>query len=94
MENPNKLIVDMVTEFLEEYINDDDGSCRLPIVLAYTDDNGMVTQSFVNCNYGDLRRIAMAINDEATLQMIACNQDRIEHLVEQAEQDEQADDAE
>lgn len=50
-----------------------------------TDDYEAV--NYYKCEYGELRRLADAINDEATIRMIAANQDRIAYFSDEFDGD-------
>lgn len=81
MSDPDKDIVEMLTDVLKKYqaLGRD-----APLVIGYIDLNeGCEVLAYHFCNYNDLRRLATAIQDEAILRMIAGNQDRIEHFKEQ-----------
>lgn len=80
MSDPDKDIVEMLTDVLKKYqaLGQD-----APLVIGYIDPNESCEMfAYHFCDYTDLRRLATAIQDEATLRMIARNQDRIEHFKE------------
>lgn len=78
MTDPDKNVVAMVTDVLKGYQKT---SVNQPIVMGYIDgEENVEVFAYLNCNYTDLRRLATAISDEATLWMIARNQDRIDKL--------------
>lgn len=83
MDSLNQEVMDMTQEFLEGYLEDTDHKCDMPILMAYVNHDGEVVMAYLNCNYGDLRRVSLATGDEATLSMIAWNKDRIEQLHEE-----------
>lgn len=69
-------VVDFLTATLQA-ISEDKAK---HIVIAYILDDTGEMNCYNACTYGDLRRLATAINDEATIRMIAANQDRIEYF--------------
>lgn len=85
MDNPNKEVMELVTDVLKGYQKIGGNSS---LIMGYIDPNEDVEVfAYLNCNYSELRRLAIAIHDEATLRMIAVNQDRIEKFKAQNEVD-------
>lgn len=76
MTDPELQVVKMVTEVLEQF--QELNNPNAPLFIGFIGDEREVTFAYLRATYGDLRRIADAVNDEATLRMIAENQDRIE----------------
>lgn len=85
MLDPDKNVVDMVTDVLRGYQESGKDS---PLLIGYINRNKDVEIfAYLNCNYSDLRRLATAVNDEAQLRMIAVNQDRIDKFAAENEVD-------
>lgn len=57
------------------------------VCISWDLSDGSTVVNYHMCTYGELRNIAAAINDEATLRMIATNQDRIEKFVDELADD-------
>lgn len=81
MKDPDQDIVEMITDVLKKY---QELGQDVPLVIGYIDLNeNCEVFAYHFCDYSDLRKLAIAIQDEAILRMIARNQDRIEHFKEQ-----------
>lgn len=80
MSDPNANIVAMLTDILTEYQKH---GKDLPLVCAFIAPDGEVWTVYNECGYTDLRRVADAIDDEATLRMLAANQDSLQKFVDE-----------
>lgn len=89
MTDPEQNVVDMVTEVLQKYQNQETHE-NVPVFCGFMAADGGVYFAYTECGYTQLRSIASAINDEATLQMIAVNQDRLQKLIDEANPDEES----
>lgn len=85
MKDPDEQVVQMVTDVLTSY--QEENKKDLPIFIGFVNDEG-VSFAYLNCSYNDLRLIAATAEDEATLKMLAFNQDRLQKLIDEANSDE------
>lgn len=83
MGDPDKQVVDLITEMLTDYQSQEED--KLPLFAGFIDNGGNVHFGYVNCNYNDLYLISTASNDEAILRMLAVNQDRLQRFIEEVE---------
>lgn len=81
MTDPDKQVVEMISTILKEYQEQGED---LPLICGFISPDGGEYFSYLNCNYCDLRKLATAIQDEATLLMISRNQDRLQRFIEEA----------
>lgn len=83
MGDPDEEVVGLITEIVTDYQHLD--SKKLPIFAGFIDEMGLVHFSYVYCNYSDLHLISAAAHDEATLRMLAVNQDRLQKFINKAD---------
>lgn len=86
MKDPDEQVVQMVTEILTSYQSESEKD--LPIFISFMNDEG-VNFAYLHCSYNDLRLIAATVEDEATLKMLAFNQDRLQKLIDEVDLDEE-----
>lgn len=82
MTDPDKNVVDLITEVLREY-QEQENHEDLPVFCGFVAPDRSVYFSYTNCAYGDLRAVSDAFGDEATLRMIAVNQDRLQRFIDE-----------
>lgn len=71
-----------VVNFLVKVLQDIGEDKPKHLCLAYIIDDREDAVSYLSCNYKHLRRLADAIDDEASIRMIAENQDRIQKFID------------
>ena len=85
MKDPNKLVVDLITDVLTDYQKQETDD--LPVFAGFVDADGDVHFGYWNCNYNDLHMISATARDEAILRMLAENQDRLQRFIDEANSD-------
>lgn len=71
-----------LVEFLTKVLNDISGDKPKHLCISYIVDDKEDAVSYLSCNYKHLRRLADAIDDEASIRMIAENRDRIQKFID------------
>lgn len=71
-----------LVDFLTKVLSDIEGDKPEHLCVSYIIDDRHDAVSYLSCSYKHLRRLADAIDDEASIRMIAENQERIQKFID------------